>query len=139
MLQMRFDGLLGFPGGLVDPGEDVVTGLNRELEEEIKMDSTKIKIEESDWCSAVHRIQKTEDGNVTDSLLCHFYAKEITEEQFIEQEKAQLDAVEWGKECFGIIRAPIFELPVGQCNKRGVAGRGLGWFLSNSFAACART
>jgi 8-oxo-dGTP pyrophosphatase MutT (NUDIX family) len=35
MMQMRFDGLLGFPGGLVDPGEEIVFALNRELEEEI--------------------------------------------------------------------------------------------------------
>ena len=27
-MQMRFDGKLGFPGGLIDPGENVVTGLN---------------------------------------------------------------------------------------------------------------
>ena len=37
MLQLRFDGLLGFPGGLVDPGENVVKGLNRELQEEINL------------------------------------------------------------------------------------------------------
>ena len=41
MLQMRFDGLIGFPGGLIDPGEDAVTGLNRELEEEIGLDTCK--------------------------------------------------------------------------------------------------
>jgi len=37
-MQMRFDGLLGFAGGLVDPGEDVCTGLNRELNEEANLD-----------------------------------------------------------------------------------------------------
>ena len=37
-MQMRFDGLIGFPGGLVDPGEDVVQGLNRELKEEMNLD-----------------------------------------------------------------------------------------------------
>ena len=39
MLQLRFDGLIGFPGGLVDPGEDIETGLNRELAEEIGLDT----------------------------------------------------------------------------------------------------
>ena len=34
-MHIRFDGSFGFPGGLIDDGEDVITGLNRELEEEI--------------------------------------------------------------------------------------------------------
>lgn len=34
-MQLRFDGYLGFPGGLIDPGESVTQGLNRELVEEI--------------------------------------------------------------------------------------------------------
>jgi U8 snoRNA-decapping enzyme len=34
-MQMRFDGVLGFPGGLIEKGEDPVVGLNREMEEEI--------------------------------------------------------------------------------------------------------
>ena len=33
---------------------------------------------------------------------------EITEAQFKDIERRQLDAVEWGKECFGIIRVPLF-------------------------------
>ena len=37
-MQMRFDGAIGFAGGLVDPGEEVTQGLNRELEEEINLD-----------------------------------------------------------------------------------------------------
>ena len=36
-VKVRFDGLLGFPGGLVDDGESVEQGLNRELEEEINL------------------------------------------------------------------------------------------------------
>ena len=42
MMQVRFDGLLGFPGGLVDPGESVEVGLNRELVEEIALDEAKM-------------------------------------------------------------------------------------------------
>ena len=41
--------------------------------------------------------------NVTDTL-----TSEITETQFKDIERRQLDAVEWGKECFGIIRVPLF-------------------------------
>ena len=34
-MQMRFDGVLGFPGGMMDKGEDPVLALNREMAEEI--------------------------------------------------------------------------------------------------------
>ena len=43
-------------------------------------------------------------------LFCYFYAKEVTEEQYCEMERKSLDAIEWGKECFGVIRVPVFEL-----------------------------
>ena len=61
-----------------------------------------IKIEDSDWVSAVHRVQrKTDDAGkeeIFDELLCHFFAKEITEEEYIALEREQLSAREWGKE-----------------------------------------
>ena len=37
-MQLRFDGVFGFPGGLVDKGENPVEGLNREMQEEIGLD-----------------------------------------------------------------------------------------------------
>lgn len=43
-MQMRFDGTLGFPGGLIDPGEDVLTGLNRELTEELGLNPGILRI-----------------------------------------------------------------------------------------------
>jgi len=53
MLQLRFDGLIGFPGGLVDPGEDIETGLNRELVEEIGLDAGLSRLAS---CACVHCI-----------------------------------------------------------------------------------
>lgn len=35
LMIMRWDGYIGFPGGMVEEGEDLVTGLRRELAEEI--------------------------------------------------------------------------------------------------------
>ena len=130
--KVRFDGLLGFPGGLVDEGESVEQGLNRELEEEINLNLDEVKITESDLISIQRPTVNDEDPN----LVCYFYAKgmysgnsesnqelissvsvrtiskilisEITETQFKNIERRQLDAVEWGKECFGIIRVPLF-------------------------------
>ena len=40
-MNVRFDGNYGFPGGLMDPGENPVMGLNRECQEEIMLDLTK--------------------------------------------------------------------------------------------------
>lgn len=38
-MQLRFDGKLGFPGGLINESEVPVDGLNRELTEEIALES----------------------------------------------------------------------------------------------------
>lgn len=47
LMQMRFDGKLGFPGGIVSdlavPDATLEDGLNRELEEEIRLDLMKYK------------------------------------------------------------------------------------------------
>lgn len=48
-MQLRFDGTFGFPGGIVDKSEELLGGLNRELEEEINWDSQKNKITWSDY------------------------------------------------------------------------------------------
>ncbi|CAH1400209.1 unnamed protein product [Nezara viridula] len=44
LMQMRFDGHLGFPGGLVDEGETPEEAVTREMEEEMAMDRQKLKI-----------------------------------------------------------------------------------------------
>ncbi|RZF47341.1 hypothetical protein LSTR_LSTR015790, partial [Laodelphax striatellus] len=69
-MQMRFDGYLGFPGGLVDPGEDAIHGLNRELEEEMNLDLTKHKVTEKDFIFSQHSSSR--------NLTLHFYALETT-------------------------------------------------------------
>ncbi|KAA0183280.1 hypothetical protein HAZT_HAZT002995 [Hyalella azteca] len=35
MMHLRFDGTFGFPGGLINRGEDILDGLTRELKEEL--------------------------------------------------------------------------------------------------------
>ena len=52
LLQVRFDGMLGFPGGLIAAGEATVDGLNRELAEEVGLDLDRLKIMDSDWIMA---------------------------------------------------------------------------------------
>ena len=94
--KLRFDGKLGFPGGLVEPGEDIVAGLNRELVEEINLDITKHSIKEEDFVFC-HYIP-SEDDQTKSSRIRIFFAKEVTKSDFEIIEKRSLDAKEFGYE-----------------------------------------
>lgn len=122
LMQMRFDGLLGFPGGLVDPGEHPLESANREMVEEIGLDLNILKLSDSDH--VVSFVNK--DKN----LVLHFYGKEITLSQFQEIELGNLKAPDYGSETLGVVRPPLFTM--------GDGYRGLPAFLSNSFAGNAR-
>lgn len=89
-MQMRFDGLLGFPGGLVDKGEDPVTGLNREMLEEIGLDLEQYAFNDGEHAiSFLHEKKK---------LILHFYIKEVSIEQFRGIEEKCCHAHEYGIE-----------------------------------------
>ncbi|XP_074645285.1 U8 snoRNA-decapping enzyme-like [Tubulanus polymorphus] len=121
LMQMRFDGLLGFPGGLIDPGEDVITGVNRELREEIRLDP------KFDLTHADHVASHRDDGK---NLVLHFFTKKVTLEEFREIEKDVLSAEEYGAEVLGPVRVPLYTM--------GDNLRGLPMFLLNQFAGNAR-
>ena len=95
-MQMRFDGKLGFPGGFVEPGEDIVVGLNRELIEEIKLDTTKHAITKDDFLFS-HYIPNKDDETKS-SRIRVFFAKEVTKAEYEIMEKQSLDAKEYGFE-----------------------------------------
>ena len=95
-MQMRFDGKLGFPGGFVEPGEDIVVGLNRELIEEIKLDTTKHAITKEDFLFS-HYIPNKDDETKS-SRMRVFFAKEVTKAEYEIMEKQSLDAKEYGFE-----------------------------------------
>ena len=40
----RHDAMFGFLGGIIDPGESVIQGLNREMKEEIDLDLDRFKV-----------------------------------------------------------------------------------------------
>lgn len=92
---MRFDGNLGFPGGLVDPGEDSVNALNRELSEEMNLDVSKHSIKESSYVVTHWSISKR--------LCLHFYALEVSLPELIEIEKRALSAKDYGSEVYNFI------------------------------------
>lgn len=93
---MRFDGKVGFPGGLVDPGEDIITGLNRELVEEINLDLKKHAIESGDFLFC-HYIANESDKAIS-SRIRVFFSKEVTKSDYEEIERRSLVAKEFGYE-----------------------------------------
>ncbi|KAG7999751.1 U8 snoRNA-decapping enzyme [Nibea albiflora] len=83
-MQMRFDGLLGFPGGLVNPSEETLeAGLGRELLEELGV-ALPISVEDHvDSCYA-----PASSPSSPSRLITHFYVKKMEEEQIKEVERA---------------------------------------------------
>nr|XP_057940791.1 U8 snoRNA-decapping enzyme isoform X2 [Doryrhamphus excisus] len=125
LMQMRFDGLLGFPGGFVNQSqESLEAGLCRELEEEV---GVAIAISEDDHMDARHA-----PGTSPSSprLITHFYVKKLEEEQIREVEKASAaTATDHGQEVLGMVRVPLYTTK---------GGGGLSLFLSHAFIGNAR-
>jgi len=114
-MQMRFDGKLGFPGGLIDDGEDVVAALNREIKEE--MGEGLPTVRQQDWICTHHNIQN--------KIILHFFCKEVSEEEFLVLEGNANKAVEFGVEVLGVVRVPLYTM-----ERRN---NGFPQFLANNF------
>ncbi|XP_039631092.1 U8 snoRNA-decapping enzyme-like [Polypterus senegalus] len=122
LMQMRFDGQLGFPGGFVDLCDHTLEeGLKRELSEEL--DYT-LDFAESDhmychiWEEPFH-------------LVTHFYTKRLTLAELRAVEAAAVQGKEFGLETMGLVRVPLFFLHDGK--------GGLPSFLCNNFIGNARS
>jgi U8 snoRNA-decapping enzyme len=90
-MQMRFDGHLGFPGGLVDAEEDPTLAVNRELSEELYSSRESLfSVEDSDLLAVHHSADK--------DLLLYFYVKELPLESVVELEKRSVEAPDYGQE-----------------------------------------
>ncbi|XP_041859055.1 U8 snoRNA-decapping enzyme isoform X2 [Melanotaenia boesemani] len=126
LMQMRFDGLLGFPGGLVNPSKETLeAGLNRELVEEIGL-ALPVSVEDH-----VESCYAPASSSSSSRLITHFYVKKIEEEQIREVEKAAVStAEEHGLEVLGMVRVPLYTTK---------GGGGLSSFLSHSFIGNVRT
>ncbi|XP_064832192.1 U8 snoRNA-decapping enzyme isoform X2 [Oncorhynchus masou masou] len=124
-MQMRFDGLLGFPGGLVDPSEESLEeGLSRELWEELGF-SLSVTLE--DHVSSCHN-----PSSSSSHLITHFYARRMEEKEIREVEKAAAStATDHGHEVMGMVRVPLYTLKGGE--------GGLPSFLSHSFIGNSRS
>lgn len=101
IIQLRFDGSLGFPGGEVDEEiteKGILEATGRELKEEINFSGDEFQIE--DWvCS--HKAEER--------IVLHFFAKQITNEQFQTIEKYHAEACHFPQESLGLFRMPLGE------------------------------
>ncbi|XP_013782806.1 U8 snoRNA-decapping enzyme-like isoform X2 [Limulus polyphemus] len=122
LMQLRFDGLLGFPGGIIEREEDIVCGLNRELQEEINLDLGRFMVREAD-----HLISHV---NHRHKFVFHFYSLPVTFEEFRAIEKQNLEATDYGNETLGILRVPLYTMKDGY--------HGLAAFLNQQFVGNAK-
>lgn len=86
-MQMRFDGTLGFPGGVIDQGETPEQAVMRELAEEM---GGSISVERSDHVFTSY--------SISTKFCLHFYAKCIALDLFVAIESGITQARDWGGE-----------------------------------------
>ncbi|XP_037267436.1 U8 snoRNA-decapping enzyme-like [Falco rusticolus] len=125
LMQLRFDGRFGFPGGLVEPGEESLeAGLHRELLEELGPAAAELRLGPGHHCGA-RAWPAAGGGSGSDvGLVTHFYIRRLPLEQLVAIERGGPRSPEHGLEVQGLVRVPL--------------GRGLPAFLRNCFAGDAR-
>lgn len=128
LMQVRFDGLLGFPGGLVDRAQDglleaLADAASRELHEEL---SANISVGEEDYVDCIYLPEQ--------HICTHLFQKRISEAEFDSLERDALSAHD-KFEVLGTVRCPCYALPPCQHGIRGQ--RGFGLFIQQRFAGNA--
>ncbi|KAI1305850.1 U8 snoRNA-decapping enzyme [Halotydeus destructor] len=106
LMQIRTDGTIGFPGGIVDEdiakygSQAVLDGLRRELLEEINFSASELS-EDNYVCSHF-----SEPKN----LICHFFAHKLTQSAFQHIEQNHTKARDFPSEQLGLFRIPLWTL-----------------------------
>ncbi|XP_023259456.1 U8 snoRNA-decapping enzyme-like [Seriola lalandi dorsalis] len=136
LMQMRFDGLLGFPGGLVNPAEETLeAGLSRELSEEL---GVALPMSVEDHVVSCHAPASSPSSS---RLITHFYVKKMEEEQILpdlklcSSQSCSLSlplslSLSPSLQVLGMVRVPLYTMK---------GGGGLASFLSHSFIGNARS
>jgi len=136
LMQLRFDGHLGFPGGMVSKTEKMVgldqeaalekltDTLNRESVEEVNMNCDKLSFKPENYLYS-----QRHDSN--DGIVCHFFTTKTSLEIFHDMERRALSAKDFGIETLGHIRVPLYKMHDGY--------RGLYAFLQNNFIGNSRS
>ena len=95
-MQVRFDGTLGFPGGIVDEGETPEVAVNREMCEELGCSPDSCVILESDhvMSQVSHKTQ----------FCLHLYAKQISLTTLEEMERSTIVCSDYGSEVCVYVR-----------------------------------
>ncbi|XP_014255064.1 uncharacterized protein LOC106669818 [Cimex lectularius] len=121
-MQWRFDGHIGFPGGMVDPGETPVQTINRELVEESGIEMNRVVLGPEDLLY-VHLSRTT-------NTLLYFYVKKISLQQIEEIERSTVSRGDFGREVLGLVRPPLYTIADGY--------RGFPAFLDSPFIGNAK-
>lgn len=122
LMQLRFDGYLGFPGGLVDGDETPIEAVNREMKEEMNFDTSKHSV------AVRHHV--VSHVNEAMGFVAHFYALPVPFPDFLDVERVCLTADDYGKEVLGILRPPLYTM--------GDHYRGFPAFLDHNFIGNSR-
>ncbi|XP_020904194.1 U8 snoRNA-decapping enzyme [Exaiptasia diaphana] len=130
LMQFRFDGRLGFPGGFVDENESLEEAVNRELKEEMGPTSEPVSITTDNYVITHLYEQFIAEMKVTKRLCLHFFTKKVSVKQFLELETRCGSQPNLGFEVLGIVRCPVYTLT----DKEG----GFPSFLRNNFVGNAR-
>ena len=93
-VQMRFDGTLGFPGGIADKGETPKMAVNREMSEELGCSVDDFAVTLAD-----HLFSEVSDNLKCGRKFClHSYVKVISLETLQQLEKSSLLGSDYGLE-----------------------------------------
>lgn len=125
-MHLRFDGYLGFPGGLIESDESIISGVSREVEEELCIESSALELSAQDFVCGMKLGDKRKEKKW---LSLYFFSKELKQKDFLQMEEKARQAQHFGTEILGNIRVPLHDYRQSD---------GFPRFLTHAFAGTAK-